>query len=941
MQSKSYVNAGPVCALFFTLFFHQAAEAQTVGATFGQVVTLGGTPSDIVLDEARGKLYLVRSSANRVDVYDIGAKKVTAGIPVGATPYAAAMSVDGARLYVSNNGSSTVSVIDLNRQSLIQTTALPARPEGIEAGADGRVLITTQGTGTGNTQNTLLIFDASQPLGQQVTPVQFPPPPPTPQGAPAVPARATTPFKGRLKRTPDGNFIVGVSVTNNNSVTVVFVYEALSGTILRSRLVQGQSSTLSMSPDGSKFMAGFTLYDTATLAILGQMRSENAPFPFNTFNAQNNVGGSAFSPDGQTLYAAFNIAPFTQPPTRPQASTLLVSDPANLSIRLGIKIPESIVSKLVITSDGANAWGLSESGLIYLPLSTLYEHPLLMPDTNTVFLAQDDCNRGIAQSAVKVSNIGDGKLTFSVPMLGAAVVAQAASGLAPAAVNFTMDPGRSNVNRQPGTNLYTGGDTNQGQAVSVNLRSQEAINVPNTIRVFMNYRQPDQRGIVYPVPTTPAVLEGLQDIVLDEPRNRVYITNSGFNRIEVFDTQKLHFLDPIPVGQLPHQMAMSLDGSTLYVGNTGGESIQMIDLDARKVIGSVNFPPIPRSANTQSNPVSVRTLAMGLSGLNFVMSNGTQWQVVGSDAVLRQPNSIAVSPTNASSNVLPGPVQMIATPGGEYIFTMNGSGTVYLFDASIDNYTAARQLFNNPITGYYGALGAAPGGSFYLANGAVLNSAITQNILDPGQRNVAAVAPVDANSFVRLTTPVRTGNGAPTRDDPRTLLELFNLQAGGETLVGPVAENPKFEVFGTQRISVPPRQMVVDSKGTVYAITISGLSVIPLAPAGDSTRPQLAGRNAVLNSNDGTQNFAPGSFVTFSGSNLALSATADQLPVPTVLGGSCVVIDNVALPLLQTSSGQISAQIPGSVNPGPAVVQVRSLATAQQSDPLVITIGKP
>ena len=87
----------------------------------------------------------------------------------------------------------------------------------------------------------------------------------------------------------------------------------------------------------------------------------------------------------------------------------------------------------------------------------------------------------------------------------------------------------------------------------------------------------------------------MQDILLDEARGRVYVTNSGYNRIEVFDIKKQHFVDPIPVGQLPHQMAMATDGKTLYVGNTGGESISIVDLDLGKVVDSVQFPPIPRN----------------------------------------------------------------------------------------------------------------------------------------------------------------------------------------------------------------------------------------------------------------------------------------------------------------------------------------------------------
>jgi uncharacterized protein (TIGR03437 family) len=65
------------------------------------------------------------------------------------------------------------------------------------------------------------------------------------------------------------------------------------------------------------------------------------------------------------------------------------------------------------------------------------------------------------------------------------------------------------------------------------------------------------------------------------------------------------------------------------------------------------------------------------------------------------------------------------------------------------------------------------------------------------------------------------------------------------------------------------------------------------------------------------------------------------LPTPTVLGGSCVTFNDVALPLYQTAAGQISAMIPTNVTPGTNVVQVRSLANAQQSNTVVVTVSAP
>jgi uncharacterized protein (TIGR03437 family) len=134
--------------------------------------------------------------------------------------------------------------------------------------------------------------------------------------------------------------------------------------------------------------------------------------------------------------------------------------------------------------------------------------------------------------------------------------------------------------------------------------------------------------------------------------------------------------------------------------------------------------------------------------------------------------------------------------------------------------------------------------------------------------------------------------------------------------------------------------MVVDSAGaTVYAITLSGISVISLTPSGPDTRPSITpGAGGIVNASDGTPNIKPGSFITISGRNLATAATADTIPPPTLLGGSCVTFGDVAVPLLIASTGQIQAQVPTTLQAGTQVVEVRSLATAQDSDPVIVTV---
>jgi len=944
------------------LIFGSPVLAQTAGATFGIVYSLGGTPSDIVIDEVRGRLYLVNSSANRIDVFSIPEKRVVNRIAVGQFPLSAALSPDNNYLYVTNTQGASLSVVDLGTDSVINSISLPARPEGVSVGSDGRALITTQGTGANNALNTLLLYDRTQQTGQQIYSVPFPPPITTPNPLPAVFAgRPATAFPGRLLRTPDGNFLIGMVAINQNAntaQTTLFVYEVASGTVVQSRTVTGQSTILSMAPDGSRFMAGSTLYDTATLAVIGQMSTANLPFfvgaGFNPgFNVQRNLGGSSFNNAGETIYSAFNNAATT---SRPVANVLYVTSANNLGVRLGLKLKESVLGQIVSTSSGDDLWALSESGLLQLPVSTIFDYPILNPETTQVFLANDECNKGTARALVRMTNLGKGRLSYSIPNTTTALVMQVSSGLAPSSITMTMDSGRSGVVRQPGTNLFTNAGGGGGTAINVTVSSNDAINFPNSIRVYMNFRVRDQRGVIYPIPVALNNGEGLWDMVLDEPRGRLYMSNSGFNRVEVFDTRRQKLLAPIEVGQLPHAMAMTPDGSTLYVGDSGGESITIVDLESQKISGKIDFPPIPRVGG--QNSIRPLALAYGVSGLQFMMSNGTFWRVIGNKATPRPANSI-------TPIAIGGPISMVATPSGESILTMAGNSNAYLYDALADTYTASRQLYDQAPVSYFGPAAGARDSTYFLANGLILSPSLaviggserpgvtqfgpppapgqppTQTIVSNGQRNVASLYPIDQRLFLRMTTPVRQNLTSVTRDDARPTLELVNIETGSETVIAIAPENPVFSVFGANRVNVPARQLVVDGQGNAYSIGVSGLSVIPVYSNGTAPRPVITpGARGIVNSTDGSQNFRPGSFITVTGNRLATPAIADALPAPTVLGGSCIVINELPLPLIQTADGQISAQIPETLLPGPAVLQVRSLSRAEQSDPIVITIRR-
>src|SRR5712692_3759489 len=138
------------------------------GATFGTVTPALGA-ADMVLDQARGRLYLINSNLNRVQVYDIAQRTFLPSISTGTQPLAGAMSPDGKFLYVTCYAQASLNVIDLDRSTVTRRVSLPASPEGVAVGSDGRALITTIGTGQGNQFNTLLIYDPNASVGAEIS----------------------------------------------------------------------------------------------------------------------------------------------------------------------------------------------------------------------------------------------------------------------------------------------------------------------------------------------------------------------------------------------------------------------------------------------------------------------------------------------------------------------------------------------------------------------------------------------------------------------------------------------------------------------------------------------------------------------------------------------------------------------------------------------------
>jgi YVTN family beta-propeller protein len=98
-----------------------------------------------------------------------------------------------------------------------------------------------------------------------------------------------------------------------------------------------------------------------------------------------------------------------------------------------------------------------------------------------------------------------------------------------------------------------------------------------------------------------------------------YVTIGGLNEVKVFRTDDFSEVATIPVGNLPHGVWPSGDGSRIYVGLENGDALAAIDTATNTVIANVPIGQAPQAiayvSNAAPNPDDRENLqALGVAG---------------------------------------------------------------------------------------------------------------------------------------------------------------------------------------------------------------------------------------------------------------------------------------------------------------------------------------
>jgi uncharacterized protein (TIGR03437 family) len=110
-------------------------------------------------------------------------------------------------------------------------------------------------------------------------------------------------------------------------------------------------------------------------------------------------------------------------------------------------------------------------------------------------------------------------------------------------------------------------------------------------------------------------------------------------------------------------------------------------------------------------------------------------------------------------------------------------------------------------------------------------------------------------------------------------------------------------VAGFTRSLVP-----LPNQSEIISLSTSGITILPWNYAASVAPPQIT---KVVSAADGVSPAAPGGLISIYGSQLSPTNLAtSEIPLPTALANSCVTIDGQPIPLIFVSPNQVNAEMP-------------------------------
>lgn len=634
---------------------------------------------------------------------------------------------------------------------------------------------------------------------------------------------------------------------------------------------------VSLSRDGSLFASGWFIDNL----------SNGRTYQFPAAGGTLNLGSHVIDSQRNLIYAQIREQGETAS-TGPNNRVLQVLDAANLAVRRRLQLPENLTGKAVMSSDSNFAYALSESGVVALPVGSLDRTRQLEASPSFVSFRGNFCDRRLLTREITIRDTSGAQSRFSLSTSSPGVSISPSSGVTPQTVRVTVDPNSYAVSR--GTTI-----------VNLAVTSPDAVNLIPAVQLAINTREPDQRGVTVDLPGTLVAIEG------DSQRNRFYILRQDTSEVLVYNANNLTQIAALKTGTTPTSLAITYDRSRLLIGHDNSQFVEVYNLDTLESDGPILSPfgHYPRQIGVSAAGVLIANRVAGpintIDMVDFVQRRAVQLSSLGAFVNSINLDTGVIASSNGSSVVFAQPTgALILYKDGQFVSARQIDGTSFagaLGASNYDTYVIGNQLFNGSLT---------PIGQ--LANGATTLSGVVFQ---------------DQNAIV-TSSSTASGPGVIQRVDGAT----GDLVRPTRTVESPTLSGGT-SVFTKNLISLPT---------VIVSLTTSGFTVFEPNYDAATVPPSIS---QVTNAADFGTPIAPGGLISIFGSKLSPASQASTtLPLPTILGDSCLTVNGLPVPVLFVSDGQINAQLPAQAV-GRVSLVLRTPGGVSDSFLLTVAPGAP
>lgn len=512
-------------------------------------------PGGTVYDPTHKYLFVTLTKFDRVDVFSTVDDHLVASIPVPA-PMGIDISTDNTQVFVASSIPSFF-VIDTQSLQMVSQTPIPVQgtgnvqvvaPTGLARSNTGNVLLLVNVL---NTSDSETLAEWNPTTGQLTYRQDFLSPP-----------ACITSSADHTK------ILVGACGINfvGGPGEEVGLYDAASDSFTAALYGYGYLDGIAANPNGTQFAA--SVRDN-TLIILDASFNILQTISGSALGMEFLVGDLVYSRDGRYLYIL----------------------EANPGAGANVAVLDTTTFSVVgtgFTANGGSSYtipqflqppSIDENNILYVPLggsvgvTPTPQTPFHMtPNLVTVMPPQ-----GFSQTAKSTIVSGD------APQQGFAVQngGSASGGTNSQLFIFGQPSASAAIGGEPApvSNVQPGGNFSSaapGWMVGMTLQAppgREGLTSVGIGSLAMQNAFNYVAEQIVPVTGTP------WQLVVDPGRQQLYISNASENRVEIYSLTSQKLLDPIPVGNAPHGMALTPDGSLLVVANSGDGTVTLVNPD--------------------------------------------------------------------------------------------------------------------------------------------------------------------------------------------------------------------------------------------------------------------------------------------------------------------------------------------------------------------------